>query len=138
MAATTSGSAWKMLAVVSLAQFLGMTLWFSATAVTPLLIAEFDIAPGHAAWLTMAVQAGFVAGTLLSALSNIADILNARVLMFIGSLTARGGECRSAGGARRDVGHRVRFLTGVTALVYPPAMKIARMVSRRPGFALGR
>ena len=49
-----------MLAVVSLAQFLGMTLWFSATAVTPLLIAEFHIAPQHAAWLTMAVQAGFV------------------------------------------------------------------------------
>ena len=32
-----------MLGVVSLAQFLGMTLWFSATAVTPLLIDEFDI-----------------------------------------------------------------------------------------------
>ena len=66
-----------MLAVVSLAQFLGMTLWFSATAVTPLLIDHFDIAPSHAPWLTMAVQAGFVAGTLLSAVSNIADILNA-------------------------------------------------------------
>ena len=34
-----------MLAVVSVAQFLGMTLWFSATAVTPLLIDEFDISP---------------------------------------------------------------------------------------------
>ena len=32
-----------MLGVVSLAQFLGMTLWFSATAVTPLLIDEFNI-----------------------------------------------------------------------------------------------
>jgi len=42
-----------MLAVVSLAQFLGMTLWFSATAVTPLLIAEFNISESHAAWLTM-------------------------------------------------------------------------------------
>ena len=56
-----------MLGVVSLAQFLGMTLWFSATAVTPLLVREFDIPPGHVAWLTMAVQAGFVAGTLASA-----------------------------------------------------------------------
>jgi hypothetical protein len=31
-ASGASGAAWKMLAVVSLAQFLGMTLWFSATA----------------------------------------------------------------------------------------------------------
>ena len=78
---------WKMLSVVSLAQFLGMTLWFSATAVTPLLIEEFDIAPNRAAWLTMAVQAGFVAGTLVSALSNVADMLNARVLNLTGPTT---------------------------------------------------
>ena len=49
-------AAWKMLGVVSLAQFLGMTLWFSATAVTPLLVDEFHISLDHAAWLTMAVQ----------------------------------------------------------------------------------
>ena len=65
--ASASGAAWKMLAVISLAQFLGMTLWFSATAVTPLLVDEFSISPTHAAWLTMAVQAGFVAGTLVTA-----------------------------------------------------------------------
>lgn len=115
-----------MLAVVSLAQFLGMTLWFSATAVTPFLIAEFDIAPRHAAWLTMAVQAGFVAGTLLSALSNIADILNARTLMFIGSLTgaAANAAVLVAPGGASVIG--LRFLTGASlALVYPPAMKIA-------------
>src|SRR5690349_23304734 len=84
---------WRMLGVVSLAQFLGMTLWFSATAVTPLLIDHFNIAPSHAAWLTMAVQGGFVAGTLLSAVTNVADILNARALMFIGSLV---GACANA------------------------------------------
>jgi MFS family permease len=128
-----------MLAVVSLAQFLGMTLWFSATAVTPLLIAEFDIAPGHAAWLTMAVQAGFVAGTLLSAVSNIADILNARVLMFIGSLTgaAANAAVLVAPGGTSVIA--LRFLTGASlALVYPPAMKIAAGWFRDGrGFALG-
>ena len=35
---------------------LGMTLWFSATAVTPLLVDQFQIAPSHVAWLTMAVH----------------------------------------------------------------------------------
>ena len=90
-----------MLAVVSVAQFLGMTLWFSATAVTPLLIADFNIAPRNAAWLTMAVQAGFVAGTLFSALTNLADVLNRARLMFIGSLVGAHGQCRRAGGAER-------------------------------------
>lgn len=115
-----------MLAVVSLAQFLGMTLWFSATAVTPLLIDQFDIAPTHAPWLTMAVQGGFVAGTLFSAVTNIADVLNARVLMFIGALI---GACANASVLVAPGGSAVialRFVTGASlALVYPPAMKIA-------------
>ena len=111
-----------MLAVVSLAQFLGMTLWFSATAVTPLLIDHFQIAPSHAAWLTMAVQAGFVAGTLLSALSNIADLLNARVLMCIGSVVGAAANAAvliAPGGASVIA---LRFITGASlALVYPLA-----------------
>ena len=120
------GAAWKMLAVVSLAQFLGMTLWFSATAVTPLLIAEFNISESHAAWLTMAVQAGFVVGTLLSALSNIADILNARVLMFIGSLVGAAANAAVLVAPSGAVVIGLRFVTGASlALVYPPAMKIA-------------
>jgi MFS family permease len=138
-ASGASGAAWKMLGVVSLAQFLGMTLWFSATAVTPLLIEQFDIAPSHAPWLTMAVQGGFVAGTLLSAVSNVADILNARVLMFIGSIV---GACANAAVLVAPTGAAVialRFLTGASlALVYPPAMKIAAGWFRDGrGFALG-
>jgi len=137
--AATSASAWKMLAVVSLAQFLGMTLWFSATAVTPLLIAEFNISASHAAWLTMAVQAGFVVGTLLSALSNIADILNARVLMFIGSLVGAAANAAVLVAPSGAVVIGLRFLTGASlALVYPPAMKIAAGWFRDGrGFALG-
>ena len=130
---------WVMLGVVSLAQFLGMTLWFSATAVAPLLIDQFEISPDHAAWLTMAVQAGFVAGTLLSAVSNIADVFNPRVLMFIGSLV---GACANAAVLVAPSGSAViamRFVTGASlALVYPPAMKIAAGWFRGGrGFALG-
>jgi MFS family permease len=115
-----------MLAVVCVAQFLGMTLWFSATAVTPLLIDEFNISQEHAPWLTMAVQAGFVAGTLFSALSNIADTLNSRTLMFVGSLVGAAANAAvlfAPGGASVIA---LRFVTGASlALVYPPAMKIA-------------
>ena len=137
--AVPTSTAWKMLGVVCLAQFLGMTLWFSATAVTPLLIDEFQISPSHAAWLTMAVQAGFVVGTLVSAVSNIADVMNARVLMFIGSLA---GACANAAVLVAPNGTAVialRFITGASlALVYPPAMKIAAGWFRDGrGFALG-
>jgi MFS family permease len=128
-----------MLGVVSLAQFLGMTLWFSATAITPRLIAEYDIAPNHAAWLTMAVQAGFVAGTLVSAVANLADVLNARVLMFLGSVI---GALTNAAVLVAPGGGSVialRFLTGASlALVYPPGMKIAAGWFREGrGLALG-
>ena len=128
-----------MLGVVSLAQFLGMTLWFSATAITPRLIAEYDIAPDHAAWLTMAVQAGFVAGTLVSAVANLADVLNARVLMFLGSVIGaltNAAVLVAPGGAGVIA---LRFLTGASlALVYPPGMKIAAGWFREGrGLALG-
>ena len=38
-----------------------MTLWFSATAVTPALSRELQLSAAEASWLTMAVQGGFVA-----------------------------------------------------------------------------
>lgn len=115
-----------MLAVVSMAQFLGMTLWFSATAVTPLLVRDFAIPPGQAAWLTMAVQAGFVAGTLVSALANLADILNARTLMFLGSLVGAAANAAVIVAPGPASVIALRFLTGASlALVYPPGMKIA-------------
>ena len=128
-----------MLAVVSLAQFLGMTLWFSATAVTPFLIAEFAIPDRNAAWLTMAVQAGFVTGTLVSAAGNLADVLNARVLMFLGSTIGAASNAAVIVAPGSEAVIALRFLTGASlALVYPPAMKIAAGWFRdRRGFALG-
>ena len=128
-----------MLGIVSLAQFLGMTLWFSATAVTPSLVREFDIPPGHVAWLTMAVQAGFVAGTLVSALGNLADVLNARTLMFIGSLAGAVANAAVIVAPGSTSVIALRFLTGASlALVYPPGMKIAAGWFRdQRGFALG-
>ena len=128
-----------MLAVVSLAQFLGMTLWFSATAVTPRLITEFSISPAHAAWLTMAVQAGFVFGTLVSAVTNLADLLNAKRLMFIGSIAGAAANAAVLLAPGGGTVIALRFLTGASlALVYPPGMKIAAGWFREGrGLALG-
>jgi len=128
-----------MLALVSLAELLGMTMWFSATAVTPAIAETFGLRAGSAAWLTMAVQAGFVAGTLGSALLSLPDLLNPRRLFAIGCVA---GAVANAGVAvASDVAPIIacRFLTGVTlAWVYPPGLKIAAGWTRhRRGTALG-
>jgi hypothetical protein len=63
----------RMLALVAAGEILGMTLWFSATAAAPSVAREFGLDAAMRAWLTMAVQAGFVAGTLVTALTNAAS-----------------------------------------------------------------
>jgi MFS family permease len=127
------------LAWLSLAMFLGMTLWFSATAANAPIVAEFGLSPTETAWLTMAVQGGFVAGTLLSALLNLPDIINPRRLFAIGCMIAAAA---NAALVRADgpVGLIVlRVATGAAlAWVYPPGMKIAAgWFDKRRGAALG-
>ena len=75
-----------MLALIALAEVFGMTLWFSATAAGPAIAAEYHLSVAAGAWVTMAVQGGFVAGTLLTAVTNLADAINARRLFAAGSL----------------------------------------------------
>ncbi len=128
-----------MLVVLAAAEFLGMTAWFSATAATPALIAEFDLDSSGAAWLTMAVQAGFVAGTLVSALANLPDILNPRRLFAVGCViaaVANGLVTQAPSGTAAIV---LRLVTGAAlACVYPPGLKIAAgWFLHRRGLALG-
>jgi MFS family permease len=115
-----------MLMRVAFAEFLGMTLWFSATAAAPAIAREFSLDTSARAWLTMAVQAGFVAGTLLSAITNAADVINARRLFAIGAITAA---VMNAGIALVSSSVAIvvlRFCTGAAlAWVYPPGLKIA-------------
>ncbi|HVB37916.1 MAG TPA: MFS transporter [Vicinamibacterales bacterium] len=136
---THYGPARRMLVLIALAEFLAMTLWFSATAVTPALVATFHMTGGEAAWLTMAVQAGFVAGTLVTAIFNLADVINARHLFAIGCLVgaaANAGVTASTGATEAIA---LRLVTGVAlAWVYPPGMKIvAGWFEHRRGTALG-
>jgi MFS family permease len=135
----TPREAWAMLGALAVAEFLGMTLWFSATAVTPVLVEDLRVPPDRAAWLTIAVQAGFVAGTLASAAANLADVLNARVLFLVGALAGAvtNAAVLVAGSATTVLA--LRFLTGASlACVYPPGMKVAAGWFRHGrGLALG-
>lgn len=119
--------------------FLGMTLWFSATAANAPIVAEFHLSAGETAWLTMAVQAGFVAGTLVSALLNLPDVLNPRRLFNLGCILAALANAAlvTADGAVPLIAWRVA--TGAAlAWVYPPGMKIAAgWFEERRGAALG-
>jgi MFS family permease len=85
------------------------------------------------------VQAGFVAGTLVTALTNAADAINARVLFAIGCLAgaATNAAITTAPGAATII--TLRFCTGAAlAWVYPPGMKIAAgWFLERRGTALG-
>ncbi len=131
---------WRILFALSIAELLGMTLWFSATAVTPALAVEWQLSEGDRAWLTMSVQVGFVVGALLSALLNLSDIFNAR---YVFSICAFAGAVFNGGIGlfAHGIGSALvlRFLTGVClAGVYPPGMKImATWFREGRGMAIG-
>lgn len=128
-----------MLALVGLAELLAMSPWFSATAVTGDLVREFDLTSAQAAWLTMAVQGGFVAGTLVSAAFNLADLVSARWVFAAGCLLAAGANAMTTLAPSPVEAVAWRFMTGsALALVYPPGMKIiAGWFKLRRGLALG-
>jgi len=134
------GSRWRTLALLAIAELLGMSLWFSGSAVVPALTREWRLSETAAGWLTLSVQIGFVVGTLLSALFNLPDIISPRHLF---TLTALLGAIANAAfgwfAHSASVGITLRFLTGMfLAGVYPPAMKIlATWFRHGRGLALG-
>jgi MFS family permease len=131
---------WRTLALLSVAELLAMSLWFSASAVVPALRTEWNLSDASVSWLTIAVQLGFVCGTLLSAFLNLPDIINVRYLF---ALCAFAGALANAafGAYAYDASSAIvlRFLTGLfLAGVYPPGMKIlATWFQRGRGVALG-
>jgi MFS family permease len=130
---------WRMLALLALAQLLGMSLWFSASAVSPRLQALWGLTDAQAGWLTGAVQLGFVAGTLVAALVSLADVLPARVLLPASAVLAAAANASLVGAGGYEPALLSRFLTGFfLAGVYPPAMKMAATWFRASrGMAIG-
>ena len=117
-----------------------MSLWFSASAVTPALTRAWHLTPSQAGWLTTAVQLGFVAGALLSALVNLADVFPAPRVFAAGCVA--GALCTLAlarGAHGLFTALPLRFLTGMClALVYPVGMKImATWTTKDRGLGLG-
>ncbi len=116
---------WRNLALIAVAQFMAMTLWFSASAVVPQLTDEWALSSAGRSWITMSVQIGFVCGALVSALATLSDRIPVRLFI---AICAVGGAIANALVAAADglaVAIVLRFLTGaMLAGVYPPGMKL--------------
>jgi MFS family permease len=130
---------WRGLTILAAALLLGMTTWFSATAVVPQLEALWSLSSAQSAWLTIAVQMGFVAGAVASAVLGLADRIPPRRLMLYGAIGAASCNLLLLADPPVAVAILLRAGTGAClAGVYPPAMKVMSMWFRhRRGTALG-
>ncbi|MEA2235667.1 MAG: hypothetical protein QOC81_391 [Thermoanaerobaculia bacterium] len=130
----------RALVLVGIAELLGMSLWFTASAVAPKIASEWKLSAGTTAWLTLAVQLGFVAGTLISAMANLPDVMSVRRLFAVSAMAGAITNALFAWLAHdATTAITLRFITGMfLAGVYPPGMKIiATWFREGRGFALG-
>ena len=130
---------WRVLLLLSLAELLGMSLWFTASAVAPQLQAAWGLSAQQVGWLTTVVQLGFVAGTAVAALLNLADVLPARPYFAVSALCGALANALLVAAPGFAAALVLRFLTGFfLAGVYPPAMKmIATWFRSGRGLAIG-
>ena len=128
-----------MLALLSAAELLGMSVWFSASALVPQLSSAWHLSPGEAGWLTTVVQLGLVAGTAVAAVLNLADLVPARPYFALSALAAAACNLALLGAGGFAPALALRFFTGLfLAGVYPPAMKmISTWYKDARGFAIG-
>ncbi|WP_254525604.1 MFS transporter [Natrinema caseinilyticum] len=137
---TMAGGRWRALLLVGFAELFAMTLWFSASAVSPELTQLWELSDAQQAWLTNAVQLGFVVGALLSASLTISDTFQPRYV-FAGSavLGAAATAVLAAFVTTALPAILLRFVTGVAlAGVYPTGMKMmAGWFKTGRGMAIG-
>lgn len=129
----------RVLGLVALATLGGLSVWFSTNAVADALGEELGFGDGDVAWLTIAVQFGFVAGTLTSALGNLAERMHERRLFALAGLLAAAANLAPVASDSFAVWLLARFATGFfLGGVYPPAMHVISGWYREGrGLALG-
>jgi MFS family permease len=129
----------RALIFVSAATFFTLSVWFSTNAISGALETEKAIDESAIAVLTIAVQLGFVFGTLLIAITNLSDLINARTLFAISAVLAAITNLLVIPIESTPALIAARFATGAfLGGVYPPAMKvISGWYTKGRGFALG-
>lgn len=130
----------QKIALIVVAELCGTSLWFSGNNAIRELSAQWQLSEAARAWLLMAVQIGFIVGTLVLAASGLADAFRAHhvfaVSAVIGS-AANAGFLLLSDGLLAAIGFRL--LTGVSlAGIYPLGMKlVVSWAPDRAGAALG-
>jgi MFS family permease len=128
------------LGVLSVAIVLAMAPWFAATVVAAPMARELSLTTATVSWLTLAVQLGFVLGSLTSAILVLSDRYRPRHLAAVCAILAAASTAAIAvfplNGAQSIA---MRLVTGAAlACVYPPGMKIAAgWTDRHRGTAIG-
>jgi hypothetical protein len=125
----------RAVATIALAQLLGTSLWFSANAAADDLTRLWSLAPADLGWLTNAVQAGFIVGTLAFAWTGLADRWAASRIIAVCALAGAAFNALfalAATGLASAIA--LRFAVGLSlAGVYPLGMKL--VVGWSPGSA---
>jgi MFS family permease len=130
----------RVLFLLSLAELLAMSLWFTGTAVLPQITPLWHSGLALGSWLTIAVQLGFSVGAIIFALFNISDVFSPILVFVVSSLAAAAANAAFAWFAQEPLTAIVlRGATGFfLAGVYPVGMKIiAGWFQRGRGLALG-
>jgi MFS family permease len=131
--------AWT-LPIIVFSQFAGTSIWFSGNAVLAELTRAGSQSTSMVGWVTGAVQLGFILGTLLVAVSGIADRFSPRLVFLVCAIAgAAANLCTTLVDAAPAGLLIFRFLCGMfLAGIYPVGMKIAAgWYARGLGNALG-
>jgi MFS family permease len=129
----------RTLILVSVATFFSLSVWFSTNAISGALEVEKSVDESLIVLLTIAVQLGFVFGTLLISFTNLSDLINGRTLFAISAVLAATTNLLVIPIESTPMLIVARFATGAfLGGVYPPAMKvISGWFTKGRGFALG-
>ena len=126
-------------ATIAIAQLLGTSLWFSANSAADDLRRAWGVSVADLGILTSAVQLGFILGTLIFALTGLADRFPAsRIFAVCALLGAAFNACFAWLSTGIGNGAVFRFAVGIClAGIYPIGMKlIVNWAPERTGSAL--
>jgi len=127
-------------ALLVLSQWLGTSLWFSPSGAADGLMARLAIDSAAFGWLIAATQLGFIAGTLVSAATGLADRFGASRIFAASCVAGAATNVALAlPGVEYAAAWSLRFAVGLClAGIYPLGMKmIVQWVGGRPAAALG-
>lgn len=130
----------RILPTIVISQFAATSLWFAGNAVIPDLQDSAGLPASAVGDITIAVQLGFIAGTLVFAWLAIPDRYSPRIIFFLSTLAgAVANAAMLASGGELLLLLAARFATGFfLAGMYPVGMKIASgWCDRDLGLALG-